>query len=65
LFSVPGRYAHLLENSAFGQRFQLGEAADDCLIVFLMILWFLGALLLFVVTTGYQKDREQVRSSSY
>jgi phage shock protein PspC (stress-responsive transcriptional regulator) len=55
----------LLENSAFGKRFQLGPAAVDCLIVFFMVLWFLGALMLFVITTGFQKDRYPVRSYSY
>ena len=65
VFYVPGRYADLLENSVFGKRFQLGGAAVDCLIVFFMVLWFLGALVLFVVTTGFQKDRHPVRSYSY
>jgi len=58
VFYVPGRYADLLRNSAFGNRFQLGGAADDCLILFLMVLWFFGALLLFVVTTALQKDEK-------
>jgi hypothetical protein len=65
LFYVPGRYADLLRNSAFGNRFQLGEAAVDCLIVSLMVLWFLGALMLFVITTGLQKDRHPMRRYSY
>ena len=65
LFYVPGRYEQLLRNSAFGKRFQVGGFADDCLILSLMALWFLGALMLFVITTGRQKDRYPVRRSSY
>lgn len=62
LFYVPGRYADFLRNSALGKRLQLGGFAVDSLILFCMVLWFLGALLLFVVTTGFQKDRYPVRS---
>jgi len=58
LFYVPGRYADLLKNSAFGKRFQLGGFAPDCLILSMMVLWFVGALILFVVTTALHKDKK-------
>ena len=59
LFYVPGRYADLLRDTAFCKRYQLGGFAPDCLILSLMIVWFFGALLLFVIVTSLQKDRHR------
>ena len=65
VFYVPGRYAHLLDDSAFFNKYQLGPVGADCLILSLLIAWFLGALALFVIATGLQKDRHRARSRSY
>ncbi len=47
IFYVPVRYESELKSNAFGV---------ECLIVSCMILWFLGALVLFIATTFTQKD---------
>ena len=47
IFYVPVRYESELKGTAFGV---------ECLIVSFMVLWFLGALVLFVATTFTQKD---------
>ena len=47
IFYVPVRYESELKGTAFGV---------ECLIVSFMVLWFLGALVLFIATTFTQKD---------
>lgn len=56
LFYVPDRYAEILSNIAFGGELQLGGFADDCLIIFFMVLWFFGALGLYAGIIGSEKD---------
>lgn len=62
LFYAPFHYADLLRNSSFCKRYQLGGFAPDCLILSLMIVWFLGALLLYIVSTGLQKNGHRAGS---
>ena len=47
IFYVPVRYESELKGNAFGV---------ECLIVSFMLLWFLGALVLFIAITFTQKD---------
>ncbi len=47
IFYVPVRYESELKGNVFGV---------ECLIVSCMVLWFLGALVLFIATTFTQKD---------
>lgn len=56
LFYVPGRYAETLKNSTIGDELQLGGFAVDCLILFFMVLWFFGALGLYAVIIGYDRE---------
>lgn len=56
LFYVPDRYAEVLSGSIFGDKLQLGGFADDCLIIFFMVLWFFGALGFYVAIIGSEKD---------
>lgn len=49
IFYVPVRYESELKGNAFGV---------ECLIVSFMVLWFLGALVLFIATTFTQKDSQ-------
>jgi glucan phosphoethanolaminetransferase (alkaline phosphatase superfamily) len=49
IFYVPVRYESELKGTAFGV---------ECLIVSFMVLWFLGALVLFIATTFTQKDEK-------
>ncbi len=49
IFYVPVRYESELKGTAFGV---------ECLIVSFMVLWFLGALVLFIATTFTQRDEK-------
>ena len=49
IFYVPVRYESELKGNAFGV---------ECLIASFMVLWFLGALVLFIATTFTQKDSQ-------
>ena len=53
IFYVPVRYESELKGNVF---------SVECLIVSFMILWFLGALVLFIATTFTQKDENLKRS---
>ncbi|MHC4460333.1 MAG: hypothetical protein ACYS6W_04365 [Planctomycetota bacterium] len=49
IFYVPPRYESELKGNTFGV---------ECLIVSFMVLWFLGALVLFIAITFTQKDEK-------
>lgn len=58
LFYVPGSYMSLLEISASGYEDRTVRFAVECLMLFFMVLWFCGALGLYVVIIGYDKDEK-------
>ena len=53
IFYVPPRYESELKGNVF---------CVECLIVSFMVLWFLGALVLFIAITFTQKDEKLKRS---
>lgn len=53
IFYVPVRYESELKGNVFGV---------ECLIVSCMVLWFLGALVLFIAVTFTQRDEKLKRS---
>jgi len=56
IFYVPVRYESELRSYVFGNGPQDGRFTVECLIVSFMVLWFLGALVLFIATTFTQKN---------
>lgn len=58
LFYVPGRYVSMLQINAFGYEDRTFRFAVECLILFFMVLWFFGALGLYVLIIGSEKDEE-------
>jgi len=58
LFYVPGRYISMLQINAFGYEDQTFRIAVECLIVFFIVLWFSGALGLYVLIIGSEKDEK-------
>jgi len=56
LFYVPGRYMSMLKINAFDNEYQTVRFAVECLILFFMVLWFFGALGLYVLIIGYDKE---------
>jgi hypothetical protein len=58
LFYVPGRYVSMLQINAFGYEDRTVRIAVECLILFFMVFWFFGALGLYVVIIGYDKDEK-------
>ena len=57
LFYV-GHYISMLEINPLGDEYQIVRFSVECLILFFMVLWFFGALGLFIVTTITQKDEK-------
>jgi len=58
LFYVPGRYVSLLQINAFGYEDRTFRFAVECLMLFFMVLWFFGALGLYVSIIGYDKEEK-------
>lgn len=58
LFYVPGRYVSMLQINASGYEDRTARIAVECLMLFFMVLWFFGALGLYVVIIGSEKDEE-------
>ena len=58
IFYVPGRYMSMLNIKTFDNEYQTVRFSVECLILFFMVLWFFGALGLFIVTTITQKDEK-------
>ena len=58
LFYVPGRYISMLDINALGDEYQTVRFSVECLILFFMVLWFFGALALYVVIVGYDKEEK-------
>lgn len=58
LFYVPGRYISMLEINPLSDEYQTVRFSVECLILFFMLLWFFGALALYVVIVGYDKEEK-------
>ena len=55
---MPGRYISMLEINPLGDEYQIVRFSVECLILFFMVLWFFGALALYVVIVGYGKEEK-------
>ncbi len=58
LFYAPGRYVSMLEINASGYEDRTVRIAVESLMLFFMVLWFFGALGLYVLIIGSEKDEK-------
>ncbi len=61
IFYVPVHYESELRSYVFSNWPQDGRFTIECVIVSFMVLWFLGALVLFIAITFTQKDKKLKR----